>query len=136
MPPSARLPRSASGFGCPAAAAPSRCTACIAPSIGAAHTDTDGHLRVEAEERPDETVPPVKTAELVREYRAVVEEILDLRGDDGRISSFLRAIVEPGALADTCAYAPDLSFEERVRLLETSTSSSGSSSPSSSSASG
>jgi ATP-dependent Lon protease len=87
--------------------------------IGAAHTDTDGRLRAEADERPDEPVPPVKTAELVREYRAVVEEILDLRGDDGRISSFLRAIVEPGALADTCAYAPDLSFEERVRLLET-----------------
>jgi ATP-dependent Lon protease len=88
-------------------------------AIGAAHTDTDGRLRADAEERPDETVPPVKTAELVREYRAVVEEILELRGDDGRISSFLRAIVEPGALADTCAYAPDLSFEERVRLLET-----------------
>jgi ATP-dependent Lon protease len=87
--------------------------------IGAAHTDTDGRLRAEADERPDEPVPPVKTAELVREYRAVVEEILELRGDDGRISSFLRAIVEPGALADTCAYAPDLSFEERVRLLET-----------------
>src|SRR5215204_5104639 len=88
-------------------------------AIGAAHTDTDGHLRAEADERPDEPVPPVKTAELVREYRAVVEEILELPGDDGRISSFLRAIVEPGALADTCAYAPDLSFEERVRLLET-----------------
>jgi ATP-dependent Lon protease len=87
--------------------------------IGSARTGTDGRLRVEVEERPDEPVPPVKTADLVREYRAVVEEILELRGDDGRISSFLRAIVEPGALADTCAYAPDLSFEERVRLLET-----------------
>ncbi|HEY3207771.1 MAG TPA: LON peptidase substrate-binding domain-containing protein, partial [Gaiellaceae bacterium] len=87
--------------------------------IGSARTGTDGRLRVEVDERPDEPVPPVKTADLVREYRAVVEEILELRGDDGRISSFLRAIVEPGALADTCAYAPDLSFEERVRLLET-----------------
>jgi ATP-dependent Lon protease len=27
-------------------------------------------------------------------------------------------VVEPGALADTCAYSPDLSFEDRVRLLE------------------
>ncbi|HEV8250826.1 MAG TPA: endopeptidase La [Gaiellaceae bacterium] len=87
--------------------------------IGSARTGTDGRLRVEVDERPDEPVPPVKTADLVREYRAVVEEILELRADDGRISSFLRAIVEPGALADTCAYAPDLSFEERVRLLET-----------------
>jgi ATP-dependent Lon protease len=87
--------------------------------IGAARTDTDGGLRAEVEERPDEPVPPVKTDELAREYRAVVEEILDLRGDDGRIATFLRAIVEPGALADTCAYSPELSFEERVRLLET-----------------
>jgi ATP-dependent Lon protease len=87
--------------------------------IGSARAGTDGRLRVEVDERPDEPVPPVKTADLVREYRAVVEEILELRGDDGRISSFLRAIVEPGALADTCAYAPDLSFDERVRLLET-----------------
>src|SRR5579863_6996674 len=79
--------------------------------IGAARTDTDGRLRAEVEERPDEPVPPVKTDAIAREYRAVVQEILDLRGDDGRIASFLRAIAEPGALADTCAYAPDLSYE-------------------------
>ena len=87
--------------------------------IGAASTGTDGRLRAEVEARPDEPVPPIKTHELAREYRAVVEEILELRGDDGRIASFLRAIVEPGALADTCAYSPDLAYEDRVRLLET-----------------
>ena len=88
-------------------------------SIGAARTDTDGRLRAEVDARPDEPVPPIKTDELAREYRAVVEEILELRGDDGRIASFLRAIAEPGALADTCAYSPELSYEDRVRLLET-----------------
>jgi ATP-dependent Lon protease len=88
-------------------------------SIGAARTDTDGRLRAEVEARPDEPVPPIKTRELAREYRAVVEEILELRGDDGRIASFLRAIAEPGALADTCAYSPELAYEDRVRLLET-----------------
>jgi ATP-dependent Lon protease len=87
--------------------------------IGAAHTDTDGRLRAEVEERPDEHVPPVKTDATAREYRAVVQEILDLRGDDGRIASFLRAIADPGPLADTCAYSPDLAYEDRVRLLET-----------------
>jgi ATP-dependent Lon protease len=85
--------------------------------IGAARTDTDGRLRAEVEERPDEPVPPIKTDELAREYRAVVEEILELRGADERIASFLRAVAEPGALADTCAYSPDLSFEDRVKLL-------------------
>jgi ATP-dependent Lon protease len=87
--------------------------------IGSAETDAGGRLRVEVEERPDETPPPSKTRELEREYRAVVEEILELRGDDGRVSAFVRAIGEPGALADTSGYAPDLTFEQKVELLET-----------------
>jgi ATP-dependent Lon protease len=85
---------------------------------GAAHTDSQGRLRVEVEERPDEEPPAVRTRELEREYRAVVEEILELRGDDGRISSFVRAIREIGTLADTVAYAPELTFEQRIELLE------------------
>jgi ATP-dependent Lon protease len=87
--------------------------------IGAAETDSSGRLRVEVEERPDEIPAPSKTRELEREYRAVVEEILELRGDDGRVSAFVRAIAEPGALADTSGYAPDLTFEQKVELLET-----------------
>jgi ATP-dependent Lon protease len=87
--------------------------------IGAAHSDSLGRLRAEVEERPDENPPPVQTRELEREYRAVVEEILDLRGADDRVREFLRAISEAGALADTCAYAPDITFAQRVELLET-----------------
>jgi ATP-dependent Lon protease len=87
--------------------------------IGSAATDHAGRLGVEVEEHPDETPPPSKTRELEREYRAVVEEILELRGDDGRVSAFVRAIGEPGALADTSGYAPDLTFEQKVELLET-----------------
>src|SRR5438876_6834935 len=85
---------------------------------GAAHTDARGQLRVEVEERLDEEPPGLETRDLEREYRAVVEEILELRGDDGRISSFVRAIREIGALADTVAYAPELTFEQRIELLE------------------
>ena len=48
------------------------------------------------------------TQELTREYRAVVEEILELRGDDGRIAAFLRSVEEPGALADTAGLSPDI----------------------------
>jgi ATP-dependent Lon protease len=87
--------------------------------IGAAHTDALGRLRAEVDEHEDETPPPVQTRDLEREYRAVVEEILDLRDADDRIREFLRAITEPGALADTCAYAPDITFPQRVELLET-----------------
>jgi ATP-dependent Lon protease len=86
--------------------------------VGAAVTDTEGRLRVEVDERPDETPPPAKTRELEVEYRAVVEEILELRYADERVSAFLRAVREPGALADTAGYSPDLSFEQKVELLE------------------
>jgi ATP-dependent Lon protease len=86
--------------------------------IGAAHSDSLGRLRAEVEERPDVNPPPVQTRELEREYRAVVEEILEIRDADDRVRQFLRAITEAGALADTCAYAPDITFAQRVELLE------------------
>jgi ATP-dependent Lon protease len=79
----------------------------------------DGRLYVEVDERPDEAPVDGRTRNLEREYRAVVEEILELRGDDGRISSFLRSITEPGALADTSGYSPDISYEDKVQLLQT-----------------
>jgi ATP-dependent Lon protease len=86
---------------------------------GAAETDARGRLRIEVEERPDPEESDARTRELEREYRAVVEEILELRGDDGRISAFVRSITDPGALADTVGYAPDFSVEQKVELLET-----------------
>ena len=85
---------------------------------GAAQTGPDGRLRVEVEEHVDEEPPRVQTVELEREYRAVVEEILDLREADPRIREFVRAITSTGALADTSAYAPDISFADKVELLE------------------
>src|SRR4029079_18285878 len=78
--------------------------------LGAAEEDTAGVLRVEFEPRPDVAPAPALTRELEREYRAVVDEILELRGDDGRIRAFVRSIIEPGALADTAGYSPDLNF--------------------------
>jgi ATP-dependent Lon protease len=86
---------------------------------GAAQTLPDGRLFVEVTEQPDPTPVDGKTRNLEREYRAVVEEILEVRGDDGRISAFLRSISEPGPLADTSGYSPDLSYEQKVRLLQT-----------------
>jgi ATP-dependent Lon protease len=86
---------------------------------GAAHTDSRGRLRVEVDDRPDtEQSLDGRIRELEREYRAVVEEILELRGDDGRIASFIRSITEPGALADTVGYSPDFTFEQKVEVLE------------------
>jgi ATP-dependent Lon protease len=86
---------------------------------GAADTDSQGRLRVEVTEHPEAKPVDGRTRELVREYRAVVEEILEERGADARVAAFLRSVSDPGPLADTAGYSPDLSFEQKVRLLET-----------------
>ncbi|MEA2277049.1 MAG: ATP-dependent Lon protease [Solirubrobacteraceae bacterium] len=88
-------------------------------TAGAAHADAFGRLRVEVTEHPDEAPIDGRTRELEREYRATVEEILELRGDDGRVAAWVRAITDPGALADTSGYAPDLTFEQKLSLLQT-----------------
>jgi ATP-dependent Lon protease len=86
---------------------------------GAAHTDQLGQLRVDVTEHPDDVPVDGRTRDLEREYRAVVEEILELRGVDDRVGAWLRAIGEPGPLADTIGYAPDVSFEQKLQILET-----------------
>ncbi len=86
---------------------------------GTAQPDNEGNLRVEIEDQVDENPPAEDVAELDTEYRAVVAEILELRGDDGRIASFVRAIESPGALADTSGYSPDLTYAQKIELLET-----------------
>ncbi len=88
-------------------------------TLGGASTDQDGVLRVDYEARPDATPATSLTRELEREYRAVVDEILELRGDDGRIRAFVRSITDAGALADTAGYSPDLNFDQKLQLLET-----------------
>jgi ATP-dependent Lon protease len=85
----------------------------------ATNMDDDGTLHVEVQEIHDGHPDDEHTREVAREYRAVVEEILELRGDDGRIANFLRSIEEPGALADTTGLAPDVPNEGKLRLLET-----------------
>src|SRR5437870_9971645 len=87
--------------------------------IGAAQTGPTGELRVEIDARPDDVPVDGRTRELEREYRATVEEILELRGDDGRIAAFLRAIAEPGTLADSAGYSPSLTYDQKVELLRT-----------------
>src|SRR6185295_17237408 len=88
-------------------------------TLGGAAADANGVLRVDHEPRPDQAPAPVLTKELEREYRAVVDEILELRGDDGRIRAFVRSITEAGALADTAGYSPELNFAQKLQLLET-----------------
>jgi len=86
--------------------------------VGAAEAGVAG-LRAEVQEYVDAKPVDKRTRELEREYRAVVEEILVERGADDRVAAFLRSVVDPGPLADTAGYSPDLSFDQKVRILET-----------------
>jgi ATP-dependent Lon protease len=86
---------------------------------GRARPGPEGKLLIEVDPIHDGTPGDERTPELEREYRAVVEEILELRGDDGRVAAFLRSISEPGPLADTSGYSPDLSLADKRRMLET-----------------
>jgi len=86
--------------------------------VGAAEAGAAG-LRAEVEEHPDAKPVDKRTRDLEREYRAVVEEILVERGADERVAAFLRSVVDPGPLADTAGYSPDLNIEQKIRLLET-----------------
>ncbi|HEX5095235.1 MAG TPA: endopeptidase La, partial [Acidimicrobiia bacterium] len=56
--------------------------------------------------------------ELAREYHAIVENILETRGAR-RMLDLLPGVDDPGGLADTAAYSPELTMEQRIQLLET-----------------
>src|SRR6266511_4421271 len=58
-----------------------------------------------------------RAQELAREYRAIAENIVESRGVP-QVAEFLRGIDEPGALADTAGYSPDLTIEQKVQILE------------------
>ena len=66
----------------------------------------------------EESEPSEEAKRLAREYRAVVEGIVESRGVP-QVAEFLRGIADPGQIADTSGYSPDLSFEQKVEVLET-----------------
>ncbi|MDE3085965.1 MAG: endopeptidase La [Acidobacteriota bacterium] len=55
---------------------------------------------------------------LAREYRAVLENILEVRGAR-QIAERLREVSEPAQVADLAGYSPDLSLSQKVKVLET-----------------
>src|SRR3954468_3843028 len=59
---------------------------------GAARDGLSGELRVEVEEREDDVPVDGKTRQLERDYPAIVEGILELRGDERRLPQVIRRI--------------------------------------------
>ncbi len=66
----------------------------------------------------EETAPSASRREMMREYRALVETMVE-RTQNTRVSVDLSAIDDPSQLVDTIAYWPELSSERRVQVLET-----------------
>jgi ATP-dependent Lon protease len=85
--------------------------------LGTAVPGTGRALWVEVEIIP-EGAPSDEEAELAREYRAVLENILLSRGA-ARIAERLADVTEPGRVADMAGYSPDLSLAQKVEVLET-----------------
>jgi ATP-dependent Lon protease len=77
-----------------------------------------GHqaLWVAAEPVPT-TEPDDETRALAEELRGIVTRFLERRGAE-RLASGLVELDDPGALADTALYWPDLPVEDRVKVLE------------------
>ncbi|MET0895341.1 MAG: LON peptidase substrate-binding domain-containing protein, partial [Acidimicrobiia bacterium] len=59
-----------------------------------------------------------RAREMAREYKAIVRGIAQRVGSP-RIADALQGVDEPGALADTAGWSPELSVERKVELLET-----------------
>ena len=87
-------------------------------TIGAGVPGTGDATWVQVDPSPDPAEPTERALELAREYRAVLENIVESRGVP-QVAEFLRGIQDPGAMADTAGYSPDLSFEQKVEILET-----------------
>src|SRR5207247_10081134 len=86
-------------------------------TIGVGVAGTGEATWVQVEPESDEA-PSERAQSLAREYRATVESIVEARGVPA-IAEFLRGLSDPGQIADTAGYSPDLSFERKVEVLET-----------------
>ena len=86
---------------------------------GAAHTMPDGRLFVEVEERPDRFRSTARPATSSASTAPWSRRSSSCAATTAAISAFLRSITEPGALADTSGYSPDLNYEQKVQLLQT-----------------
>jgi ATP-dependent Lon protease len=87
-------------------------------SVGSGAGGTGPALRVLA--NPVDDVNPLteQAHVLAREYKALIENLLDLRGASEAVQ-MVRSIDRPSQLADLSGYSPDLSLERKVEVLET-----------------
>jgi ATP-dependent Lon protease len=87
-------------------------------TVGVGVVGTGAGLWVEAEPVVETGDDSPRVQELVTEYRALVSEIAT-RLRAGRLAEALQGVTDPGALADTAGWWPELSLDRRLELLET-----------------
>ncbi|MDQ6878082.1 MAG: endopeptidase La [Candidatus Dormibacteraeota bacterium] len=85
--------------------------------LGSGQADIGGALWVKADPAPD-AEPSAKAIELGREYRAMLENLVESRGVP-QVVQFLRAAKTPSHLSDLAGYSPDLTMEQKLEVLET-----------------
>src|SRR5258708_29543702 len=87
--------------------------------LNSAAVEREGALWMTVEPAPDVDLDalPAAAQDLAREYRAVLENLLDLRGASA-IGQMLRGIEHPGQLADMSGYSSDLKLHQHLEILE------------------
>jgi ATP-dependent Lon protease len=87
--------------------------------LTSAASERAGALWITVEPSPDPKLDelPGKAMALAKEYRAILENLLDIRGAES-VAQMLRGIEHPGALADMAGYSPDLKLNQLVDVLE------------------
>jgi ATP-dependent Lon protease len=86
--------------------------------IGTGVAGTGDALWVQVEQAVETNADTPRAKELARDYRATVQNIVEGRGVP-QVAEILRGMNEPGSLADTAGYSPDLSMEQKIEILET-----------------
>ncbi len=86
--------------------------------LGSGQADIAGALFVKADPISDPEPPTERATELAREYRALLENLVESRGVP-QVVQFLRAARTPGHLADLAGYSPDLTTDQKLEVLET-----------------
>jgi ATP-dependent Lon protease len=86
-------------------------------TVGSAAAGTGPALRVLAQPAQDINPLSERAHVLGREYKALIENLLELRGAE-EVVQMVRGIDKPSQLADLSGYSPDLSLERKLEILE------------------
>jgi len=86
--------------------------------LGSGQAEINGALLVKADPIIEPDPPTDRALELMREYRALLENLVESRGVP-QVVQFIRQAKTPSHLADLAGYSPDLNTDQKLKILET-----------------